>query len=179
MGIEAFTAAIHARKFPLEFPGHFIGGEWINDPKAEALQGSYNPSRGEVISRVLLSRKIIEAGIESADQAQKSIVKNSLEDRINSLARLRQLITDYELIVVDALCIEAGKARWEAEADFRASVQQLDAILAERQNIRQYLLGPVMLAWPGTEFDLQPSGVTMAFLPFSTPLATFVQCLSG
>lgn len=179
MGIEAFSAAIHARKFPLEFPGHFIGGEWVNDPKAEALQGSFNPSRGEPIGRVLLSRKIIDAGIESADQAQKMIVKSTLDERINSLVRLRQQITDYEAIVIDALCIEAGKARWEAEADFRASVQQLDAILAERHNIRQFLLGPVMLAWPGTEFELQPSGITMAFLPFSTPLATFVQCLSG
>ncbi len=179
MGIEAFSAAIRARKFPLDFPGHYIGGEWINDPKAEALQGSLNPSNGTPIGRILLSRKTIESGIESADLAQKKLSQLSLDERINALVRLRQQIADYESVIIDALCIEAGKARWEAEADFRASIQQLDAIFADRQNIRQLLLGPVMLAWPGTEFELLSSGITMAFLPFSTPLATFVQCLSG
>ncbi|MBC7658638.1 MAG: aldehyde dehydrogenase family protein [Chitinophagaceae bacterium] len=179
MGIEAFSAAMHARKFPLEFPGHFIGGEWVHDAKAEALPPSVNPSTAEPVGRALLSRKIIDAGFESADQAKNLIRNSTLDDRINALGRLRNLITDYEAHIIDALCIEAGKARWEAEADFRASVQQLDSILAERHNIRQFLLGPVMLAWPGTEFDLQPNGITLAFLPFSTPLATFVQCLSG
>ncbi len=179
MGIETFSAAMNARKFPLEFPGHFIGGEWINDPKAEALQGSFNPSRGEAIGRVLVSRKIVESSLDSAEQAQKAFAALSLEERINAVALLRQRITDYETLVVDAVCIEAGKPRWEAAADFRASIQQLDAILAEKDRIRQHLLGPVQLAWPGADFKLLANGMTLAFLPFSTPLATFVQCLTG
>ncbi|RZA14429.1 MAG: aldehyde dehydrogenase family protein [Proteobacteria bacterium] len=179
MGIETFSAAVNARKFPLDFPGHFIGGEWVNEAKSEALQGSFNPSRGEPIGKIHLGRKTIETAIDAADLAQKAIFGTSLEERIVSLTRLRAQIADYEGLVVDAMCLEAGKPRWEAQADFRASIQQLDAILAEKDRIRQYLLGPVMLAWPGTDFELRSNGITMAFLPFSTPLATFVQCLAG
>lgn len=179
MGIEAFTAALRARSFPLSFPGHYIGGEWVNDPKAETLQGSFNPSRGEPIVKVLVSKKIIESGMDSADAAQKSLVATTLEQRIEWLARLRQVVTDYQAQIVDALCVEAGKPRWEAEADFSASLQQLDALLHERDRIRAALLGPVQLAWTDTEFSLQPNGITIAFLPFSTPLATFIQSLCG
>ena len=34
-------------------------------------------------------------------------------------------------------------------------------------------------AWPDTEFNLQSNGITVVFLPFSTPLATFVQSFAG
>lgn len=179
MGFETFSAAVNARKFPLDFPGHFIGGEWVNEAKADALQGSFNPSSGQPIARIHLARKTIESAIDAADLVQKSMFQTRLPDRIAALARLRALIADYEALAVDAMCLEAGKPRWEAEADFRASIQQLDAILFEKDNIQRYLLAPVKLGWPGTEFELQPGGITMAFLPFSTPLATFVQCLSG
>lgn len=179
MGIEAFTAALRARSFPLSFPGHYIGGEWVNDPKAETLQGSFNPSRGEAIVKVLVSKKIIEAGMDAADAAQKTLIATTLEQRVEWLSRLRQVVTDYQAQIVEALCVEAGKPRWEAEADFAASVQQLDALLQERDRIRAALLGPVALAWNDTDFSLQPNGITIAFLPFSTPLATFIQSLSG
>lgn len=179
MGIEIFATAIQSRKFPLDFPGHFIGGSWVNEAKADALQGSFNPSRGEPIAKIHLARKTIESAIDAAELAQKALLQTTLESRVAALARLKAQIADYQGLIVDALCLEAGKPRWEAEADFRASIQQLEAILQEKDKIRGHLLGPVALAWPGTEFELQSKGITTAFLPFSTPLATFVQCLSG
>ncbi len=179
MSFEVFANAIKARKFPIDFPGHFIGGAWVQETKPDILQGSFNPSRGEPIGKIHLTRKTMETAIDAADMAQKLLFGTNLSERIAALARLRALIVDFEDLITDALCVEAGKPRWEASADFRASVQQLDAILSEKDRIREHLLGPVSLAWPGTEFELQATGITTAFLPFSTPLATFVQSLSG
>lgn len=179
MGIEIFATAIKSRKFPLDFPGHYIGGLWSNEQKAEALQGSFNPSRGEPIAKIHLGRKTIESAVDAAEISLKELFKTKLSDRVAALGRLKAQIADYQDLIIDALTLEAGKPRWEAEADFRASIQQLDAILHEKDNIRAHLLGPVSLAWPDTEFELQSTGITIAFLPFSTPLATFVQCLSG
>lgn len=179
MGFDAFSQALRARIFPLAFPGHYIGGEWLNDAKSEVLQGSFNPSRGEHIVKVLLSKKIVESAIDAADQSQKEWTRYSLDQRVEFLARLRQVVTDYQSEIVEALCVEAGKPRWEAEMDFQSSLNQLDAILQERGRIKEALLGPSQLAWPRKEFNLMPNGITIAFLPFSTPLATFLQCLSG
>lgn len=179
MGFETFCQALRARNFPVEFPGHFIAGEWVHDPKSEALPGSYNPSRGELLIRVLVSKKIIESSIDAAELATKELGSLTLDERVEYIARLRQVITDYQTQIVEALSIEVGKPRWEAEADFQSAVRQLDAILLERPRIREALLGPTALASPGREFDLQANGITITFLPFSTALGTFVQCLTG
>jgi acyl-CoA reductase-like NAD-dependent aldehyde dehydrogenase len=179
MGFEAFCQALRARSFPLDFPGHYIGGEWVQDPRAEVLPGSFNPSRGEGIVKVLVSKKIVESGIDAAENAQRELASWTLEQRIDCLTRIRQVLTDYQDYLVDALSVEAGKPRWEAQADFKSSLQQLDAVLAERDRILEALLGPTRLAYPDIRFRLQPNGMTIAFLPFSTPLATFVQCLAG
>ncbi len=179
MGFEAFFQALKERQFPLEFPGHFIAGEWCLDSKSEVLQGSFNPSRGEPIVKVLVSKKLMEAAVDTSEQAQKELSAMSMEKRLEFLDRFRQVITDYRSLIVDALCVEAGKAQWEAQADFHSACQQLDAVLSERSRVREALLGPVQLAWPDTEFNLQANGIAVAFLPFSTPLATFVQCFAG
>ncbi len=179
MGFEAFFQALKDRRFPLDFPGHFIGGEWCLDSKSEVLQGSFNPSTGEPIVKVLVSKKLLEAAVDSADQAQKELSALPMEKRLEYLGRLRQVITDYRSMLVEALCVEAGKPRWEAQADFHSACQQLDAVLAESSRIQDALLGPVKLAWPDTEFNLQANGIAIAFLPFSTPLATFVQTFAA
>jgi acyl-CoA reductase-like NAD-dependent aldehyde dehydrogenase len=179
MGFEAFFQALKDRRFPLDFPGHFIGGEWCLDSKSEVLQGSFNPSTGEPIVKVLVSKKLLEAAVDSADQVQKELAALPMEKRLEYLARLRQVITDYRSMLVEALCVEAGKPRWEAQADFHSACQQLDAVLAESSRIQDALLGPVKLAWPDTEFNLQANGIAIAFLPFSTPLATFVQTFAA
>ncbi len=179
MRFEAFLQAMRSRSFPIQFPGHYIAGEWVNDPRSEALPGSFNPSRGEPIVKVLLSKKIVENSLDAAEQSQKELVARTLDQRVEYLARLRQVVTDYQTEIVDALRIEAGKPLWEAEADFHSSVGQLDDILAQRGRIKEAILGPVQLAWPKKEFNLQANGLTVAFLPFSTSLGTFIQCLSG
>ncbi len=179
MGFESFCNALRQRVFPLDFPGHFVGGEWIQDQKPEILQGSFNPSRGEPIVKVLVSRKIVEKSVDLADQAQNELAQLGLDKRIEVLTRLRQMLTDFQVHFIDALCIEAGKPRWEAESDFLSSLQQLDAILGERGNIQNALLAAARIANPETDFELRANGVAIAFIPFSTPLATFVQCLSG
>ncbi len=179
MGFEAFCQALRSRSFPIDFPGHFIAGEWVHDPKSEVLPGSLNPSRGELLMRVLVSKKIVESSIDSAELAAKDLAALSLDQRVEFVSRLRQVVTDYQSQIVEALCLEVGKPRWEAEADFQSSVRQLDAILKERNHIRGALLGPTQLAWPDKEFALQPNGITITFLPFSTALGTFIQCLTG
>ncbi|MCX6129204.1 MAG: aldehyde dehydrogenase family protein, partial [Proteobacteria bacterium] len=179
MGFEDFFQALHQRRFPLEFPGHFIDGAWCQDAKSEVLQGSFNPSSGEAIVKVLVSRRLIESALDSAELAQETLASISLEQRLEYLSRLRQIISDYQSLIIESICIEAGKPRWEAQADFHAACQQLDSVLAEKHRIREALLGPVQLAWPDTEFNLKANGITLAFLPFSTPLATFVQSFAG
>ncbi len=179
MGFESFSSALKKRAFPLEFPGHYVGGEWIQDGKPDVLQGSFNPSRAEPIVKVLVSRKTVEKSVDLADSAQRELAALGFEKRLELLGKLRQVITDYRSDVIDALCIEAGKPRWEAEADFHSSLQQLDSLLAEKDQIRSALLGPASLANPETRFELQANGIAIAFIPFSTPLATFLQCFAG
>jgi len=179
MGFESFSSALKKRAFPLEFPGHFVGGEWIQDAKPDVLQGSFNPSRGEPIVKVLVSRKTIEKSVDLAEQSLRELADLGLEKRLETLGKMRQIVADYRSDFIEALCVEAGKPRWEAEADFHSSLRQIDALLLEKAQIRTALLGPASLANPHTRFELQASGIAIAFIPFSTPLATFLQCFSG
>ena len=67
MNLASFVKSLTARQFPLEFPGHWVGGEWLKAPKAPVIKESFNPSRDEKLIEVRLERSgVVRATVQAA-----------------------------------------------------------------------------------------------------------------
>ncbi len=176
---KEFLLAVENRRFPLEFPGHFVAGRWHQFPKSKILKESHNPNDGQLITQVRFDKGIVTQAIEAAHAAKDSFARIHFADRIEVLRRIRQVMGDYQAAIVDALRIEAGKPRWEAELEFDASIRFLDDATRDPAGLESALVAPAKLAAPASSIFLTPVGVTAGFLPFSTPLTSLVYSLVG
>lgn len=179
MNYKAFSIALHAGDFPIEFPGHWLGGQWHQDRRAKSLAGSYNPSRGTKLVEPNLSGPLMQDAIDAAELAQTALKQLSFEERLNLILKFKSVVGDYQEEIIQALRVEAGKPLWEAKADFDSTYKKLEDLLSSRDEIHKALIAPYGIATSLDGMALQPLGICMAFLPFSTPFATMTQSFVG
>ena len=169
-----FTRMLMARQFPLDFPGHWLSGTWHKAPKADVIKESYNPSRDQKLVEVRLERAIVNKALDLAASAEASLAMMSWQERLELVAKLRQVLVDYQAEIVLALRLETGKPLWDAQSDFAGTLATLDRVLANPEEIERALLGAVRLGFDVGDFALRPIGLTVSFLPFSNPCSAFV-----
>lgn len=179
MNLQSFNAAMHARDFPMEFPGHWLGGQWKQDKRGQVVSGSLNPSRGHKLIDVNISVPTIHEAIGAAEAPQAKLAAMSLKERLQILYKFKAVVADYQEDIIRVLRIEGGKPFWEAKADFDSTYQKLEDILQAKDQIHAALVAPYGIATRLDRIELQPIGVTMAFLPFSTPFATMAHTFAA
>ncbi|MFW7382047.1 MAG: aldehyde dehydrogenase family protein [Oligoflexus sp.] len=179
MNLQSFNAAIQAGQFPLEFPGHWLAGQWKQDKRGQSINGSSNPSRGTKLIDVNISVPLIHEAIGSAEAAQQTLAAMSLDERLQILYKFKSVVADFQEEIIRVLRVEAGKPQWEAKADFDSTFQKLEDVLHAKEQIHTALVAPFGIATRLDGIRLQPVGVTMAFLPFSTPFATMAQTFAA
>ena len=72
-----------------------------------------------------------------------------MEQRVESLRRLRNGLVEYDDVVRWTLQVETGKPRWEAEDDCRAAVQYLEWLVDNHQDFFSHL-SALASAYPGS-----------------------------
>lgn len=175
MSIEKITRAVAERQFPLDFAGHFIGNLFVAPDKAEVVNTSTNPSRN---TELITCRYATALGHRALDIAQKRFQSlRSPKGRtaavdIDAIRTFRQAIVDYSDTVKAVLQTECGKPAWEAETEVHASVAFIDEIIASHDAAKA---NPSTA--PGTEEEAL--GIAVAYIPFSTPLTSFIHYLCG
>ena len=179
MDLSQFTALLNSLSQEFPWPGHFIDGSWHLGKRGGTHKISYNPSTGERLIEVWFDREIASYAIEKAQFAKSSVGKVPLDKRLDALRRLRLTITDYRLELERVLGIEAGKPLWEARRDIESAVKYLDWVAEHGDLIIDSLLSPARLGIHQGKVELLPIGVTAAYLPFSTPLTSFVFYVSA
>lgn len=179
MNLQSFSAAVFGRNFPMEFPGHWIAGQWKQEKRGQAIGGSFNPSQGTKLIDASISVPTIHDAIGAAELAQEKLQQMSLEERLQLLYKFKAVVADYQEEIIHVLRIEAGKPLWEAKADFDSTYKKLGAILSAKEEIHSALIAPYGIGSRIDGIDLQPVGITMAFLPFSTPFATMTQAFAA
>ena len=179
MDLDKLMKQIANQDYPIEFAGHWVHGEWVNDSRSIKIGGSYNPNRDTLLTEVSISKAIIDQAAAAAADAAPQLLRLDLDSKIKIISQFRQLIADYELPITTVLCVEAGKPRWEAKNDFDNAIQVLDQITSSGPEIVEQVCEPYRISGQGSSLTLMPVGTTAIFQNFSTPLNTVVQSFAA
>lgn len=174
MDLPQFVKTLETRNFPVAWPGQWGGGRWIAAKRGPVIKSSFNPSSGEKLMDVWADKESVNHVAELAHDARKTMASLPLEERLAVLRRFRQTLADYQRPAELVLRIEAGKPQWEARADVEAALKYLDWVASHGDEIMDSLLAPARLGPHQGKFEALPIGVTAAYLPFSTPITSFV-----
>ncbi len=178
------TQSIKEKKFPIPWHGHFVSGEWITNSKINKWKSSFNPSNEDILFNIPGERESSQLAWENF---LKKLASHDFKDFYSShelsddfLSRLRNLMLDYEEPIIHCLRIESGKTYWDAKSEITASVHFLEKIHSEGPLIRDYILNLAKFPlYPRGEFHLLPLGLTVGYIPFSTPLTSFITFLAS
>lgn len=174
MELSQFSSILASRTQQFPWPGNFVNGSWYAGRRSGTQKSSYNPCTGERLIEVWLERDAAAFAVEKALEAKPKIGSLPLQQRLEALKRLRLTLTDYRQETEQVLGLEAGKPLWEARRDFESAMKYLDWVATHGDEIVESLLSPARLGTHGGKVELLPIGVTAAYLPFSTPLTSFV-----
>jgi betaine-aldehyde dehydrogenase len=154
---------------------HWIGGEWAS---TGAEKQSINPATGEVIGTFHDGGKeAAQAAIDAASQAFRQ--ESWRSDAMLRAAALSHLADAYAARldeIVDTLCLENGKVRYEAafEAQFILRALRFAAGLATQN------FGRVLDPRPGVQSMSirQPVGVAGLIIPWNSPAYLSIRALA-
>lgn len=184
MQFNEFAAKLDARQFPIEWPGHWIGGEWIFPKKTKHCKTSFNPSRGTPLIEVRSDRNMVSLAIENSLKVTESFAEQPLHERLETLRRFQRGLGDYLQTAILTLRLEAGKPSWEAEQAVHNAMKYMEEIANTGEKILENLLSPIKTTLPPSlvgprDVHLMPSGIVAAYLPFSTAMTSFAMFFSS
>lgn len=184
-----FQKKLSARQFPLSWPGHFLATGWHRSGKIEdtgAQRKSLNPGTGELLIATTTEREAkqtLDLAIESAHQARLALRALPLSIRMDELRTIRNGLADNGRHMSLALRLEAGLTPYETELEIASALRHMDHVLKNPAAVEEALLAPARLAIPSVGsheiFAMLPVGITLGYLPFSTPLSTFAVQTTG
>jgi succinylglutamic semialdehyde dehydrogenase len=172
---------LNDKKFPIDFPGHWIKGQWQQIGKGKNKVSSINPSRNEKLIEFGLEPQAMQLAIDAAEECRASFENRSLADRQQIVGTLRRWLAEYRDAVVNTMCVETGKPRWEAELDLHAAIQHLDYVAANTKAIIESGVAPARAGYRAQDviYEVNPVGVTAAFIPFSSPITSLAQYIAA
>ncbi len=175
MQLQDFVSQIENRQFPLNWPGQWVAGRWLPAKRPNAFKASLNPNNGEKLVEIGIDKETLVNAIDFASKEQAAFGQLDLTKRLEILAKFRQALLDYQNVAELILRIEAGKPQWESSEDVRSSANYLTWAIEHGEELFANLTQP-LAAGPhrGIKVELRPIGVTAAYLPFSTPLTSFI-----
>ncbi len=179
MELQALSDALKTSDFPVEFPGHWINGAWVNDRRAVAIDVSTNPCTGALLTKPSLSAHLINQAVEAAQSSFTAEAQMSFDERLEILGKFRQVCADYEELIERALCVELGKPMWEVKSELDFVHKALESILDGGHPVEESLESGYCFKHSKAQVTLKPLGPVIAFIPFSTPFLSFTQAFSS
>lgn len=172
MSIAKIANALAERSFPLDFNGHFIGNLFVKPEKAEQEFTSTNPSRDTDLITCGYANSLGKRALDIAEKRFKSLRSTAGREApvdIDTIKTFRKAIVDYSPTIQAVLQTECGKPAWEAESEVHASIAFIDEVLASHD--RQGAPSP-------GQYE-EALGIAVAYIPFSTPLTSFIHYVCG
>ncbi len=158
------VAAADTRRYPDTV--NYVGGKSI--VSAGELMDVYDPSTGEMISRVPMSGAAeVDAAVQAAKRALPGWASTPIKDRVQIFFRYRQLL-ERDLKSLAALVTEEnGKVASEAEAEVLKAIELTEFAVS----LPQITAGEVLEVSRGVECRVEryPLGVVASITPFNFP----------
>ncbi len=141
---------------------HFANNEFRGG--AGRFFQSINPATGAPIwEGPEAGRSEVDAAIQAAKKAFPCWSQTSLEEREGLLKAYAQVLRKRQQDLIEAICLEVGKPRWEAATEVSAMIGKIDlSIRAYADRCSEFGSGPAI-----TRF--KPHGVVAVFGPFNFP----------
>lgn len=177
--LASFKELLETGSYPVDWPGHWVGGSWRKKEKSGEEKISFNPSRGSKIMTFYCSRENVLEAVEEASTSFAPLQEFDFSDRAKFIKKLAYIFNEYRDLLKICLQVEAGKPAWEAAAEIDAAIQYLKWVAEHSLEIKNSLLAPAYSESSSTKYLLQPIGVTVAYLPFSSPVNSFVLNFTG
>jgi malonate-semialdehyde dehydrogenase (acetylating)/methylmalonate-semialdehyde dehydrogenase len=147
---------------------NYIGGKWLESKSGNLLDVT-NPSTGEVITKVPLSRAAeANDAIKSAAEAFRSWSKTSVSTRCNYIFKLRELVEENEDELTRLICFENGKSIPDANAEIKRMRQNIEVACGMPTLMKSEKLVEVAVDID-TETIRLPIGVFAMVAPFNFP----------
>ena len=174
--LAGFTTRLLECATNFEWSGHWVNGVWSKPQKNPLANSktSVNPSSGHALVEFSIDKATLGLAIDAADAARNRVAQIPFNDRVEILSRFRQGLADYQRAAMMAMQLEGGKPAWEAATEVESAIRYLDSLTGNAATIFDELLAPARLGRARGDFKLHPIGVTLAYLPFSTPVTSFV-----
>lgn len=173
MSLNRMSEIITQKLYPADFQGHFIGNTWVLPDSKDLEATSLNPSDGTDIVKIRYRYDLATKAIDIAEKRWNSVMfqKDNLNP-IDILKSFSRAIGDYSPALKEILKVECGKPAWEADSEIHAAVSFIDQVVKNRQNQMD------SSDHDGKITD-EPLGISVGFIPFSTPLTSFVHYICG
>lgn len=150
----------------------YLAGKWIDT--GEYLDVA-TPIDGSLVARVSKTPwELVDSALESIYVKGRWSVRNTPGwRRLEILGRLAELLEEHRRDMVNALILNSGKTRKQAEGEVNASIERVKASVFDARKIfGEYMPGD----WDSTTIETEavvrrePYGVVLAIIPFNYPL---------
>ncbi len=145
---------------------NFIDGKFTSN--GQARMDILSPINGEVISKVLLSkRNDLDAAVESAKKAFPAWSATPIKERVQIFYRYRSLMEKHMDELAYITHLENGKTLGEARAEVEKSIELTEFACS----LPQLIGGEILEVSKGVEcrIDHSPLGVVASIAPFNFP----------
>ena len=173
MKLNTLYECFEQRRLPFDWLGHWYARQWHMTDQSASEESSFNPNDGSTLMTFSSTKSNVDQAIQAAAEAVAPLVASGIEARFEYLRAFYEQLSDKRKLLEWSLRFEAGKPAWEARWDVDSSLRYLAHVLAERDKIADDLLTSARMG-TGASFELYPVGVCAAYLPFSTPITSFV-----
>ncbi|RMF32300.1 MAG: aldehyde dehydrogenase family protein [Candidatus Nitrosothermus koennekii] len=169
--LDEFFADIYELKDGIPSFKCFVDGEWIATKDVREIKSPINNS---IIGYMQLCKKDdVDKAIRAAVDAKPKMRNMAGIDRIELLQEAKELMLKHKDSFVNAIMLDAGKPRRDAESEFNASLERLELTMQEASKIfGEYIPGDWNKDTKG-KFALvirEPRGVIACISPFNYPL---------
>src|SRR5438477_3949833 len=145
---------------------NYVGGDFVDTPRP--LLDVYNPSNGDVISRVPLSATAeVDAAVQAARAAFPAWAATPIKERVQVFYRYKTLLEQHVDELAALVTEENGKIASEARAEILKSAELTEFACS----LPQIAPGEVLEVSRGVECRIErfPVGVVAAITPFNFP----------
>lgn len=179
MSFSEFIDRLDNHDFPVNFPGHLIGGKWLRDPNSSSPKILTNPNSGEKLLEISLDRETVGRAIDHTCKFQDKIAALSIDEKFSIIKDFCKELKEHKETAIWSMRIEAGKPLWDATSDFNAAINFLEEICSEGEGIQNRVLSIFEKYKERENIQLLPVGPTLAYLPLFTPYISFAQYFSA
>lgn len=112
-----------SERSPIEFRGNFINGEFVVPSTAQSTFTNYSPADlSERVIEIKTNIDHVDQACEAAQQAFLSWSSLSIEERMETLNRVKEVIASKESEFAEVIARETGKPLWETTTEAKALV---------------------------------------------------------